>query len=126
MASVFALGPSLDSVTEPEPQAAAVPGRRQIMFHDPATEVGGKVHLKLVPPAHPDDVPPVNVYAFFVSPPSSVPPAAQRTPEWFFGSGHPNASSHVGTADANGVFTVSVPGVKPGVHFVQTVLEFNS
>lgn len=125
MSSVYVLGPALDNVTEPEPVTIpATPGRRQIMFADPATAPGGRVNLKLVPPANPADALPINVYAFYLNPPSAVPPAEQRTPDWFFKSGAPNGSVHIGAADADGAFAVQVPGVKPGVYFVQTILEF--
>jgi hypothetical protein len=132
MSSVFVLGPSLDDGIEPEPvavpDAPAVPGRRQIVFDTPPTSPGGNVHLKLVPPAHPDDVLPINVYAFFVQPVASVPAPADRTPDWFFKSGAPSSSIHIVAADEAGAFTIAVAGVKPSLqpYFVQTVLEFQT
>jgi hypothetical protein len=129
MASVFVLGPSLDNVIEPvpiEPTVAAVPGRREISFNDPATTPGGIVRLKILPPLHPDDVLPINVYAFFVQPVATVPPPEIRTPEWFFSSGAPSGSIHVTAADENGAFAINVAGVKPSLdpYFVQTVIEY--
>lgn len=124
MASVFILGPSLE-VTEPEPAAAPSPemkGRRGIAFDDPPTIPGGKVNLKLLPANDPADVLPTNVYAFFVTPPSLVPAVADRTYDWFFKSPHPNGSTP--TAHVTDAFQVSVTGVVPGVHHVQTILEY--
>src|SRR4051812_36848623 len=108
MPSVFVLGPALDNVIEPvavEPDKPAEAGRRQISFRDPATLPGGNVNLQILPPLHPDDVLPINVYAFFVQPVASVPAPADRTPDWFFKSGAPSGSIHVGAADENGAFT---------------------
>jgi hypothetical protein len=128
--SVMVLGPSLDKVIEPlpdvSPSVAAAPGRRQIAFNDPPTDPGGVVRLKIMPPLHPEDVLPINVYAFFVQPVASVPPQEQRTPDWFFKSGSPSGSIHVTAADENGEFEVVAAGVKPSLdpYFVQTVLEF--
>lgn len=131
MPSIFVLGPSLDSVIEPvevEPLKKAERGRRQISFRDPATRPGGNVDLQILPPLAPDDLVPINIYAFYVSPVESVPPLAERTPDWFFKSGAPSGSIHVGAADENGAFTISVPGVKPSLnpYLVATVLEFAS
>lgn len=129
--SIFILGPALSSVFEPmpipiDPNAPGLPGRRQVSFRDPATTPGGNVNLQLLPPATPEDVLPINVYAFFVQPISSVPDAEARTPDWFFKSGAASGSIHIGAADANGAFTVTAQGVKPSLdpYFVQVVLEF--
>lgn len=129
--SIFILGPSLSSVFEPMPDAptpVALPGRRQVSFRDPATTPGGNVNLQVLPPVAPEDVLPINVYAFFVQPISSVPDAETRTPEWFFASGAASGSIHIGAADANGAFTVTAQGVKPSLdaYFVQIVLEFQA
>lgn len=130
--STFVLGPSLDGVIEPIPATVpdakvAAPGRRQVIFDAPPTSPGGNVHLLLEPPLNPGDVLPLNVYAFFCPPSSNVPPPAERTPAWFFEkSGAPNGSIHVASADEDGKFTITVPGVKPSLepYFVQTILEF--
>ena len=130
--SIFILGPSLDNVIEPipvptaDPTAPSGPGRRQVSFRDPSTAPGGNVNLQILPPLHPDDALPINVYAFFVQPVSGVPAPADRTPDWFFRSGAPNSSLHIGAADADGAFTIGVPGVEPSLdpYFVQVVLEF--
>jgi hypothetical protein len=128
--SVFVLGPSLDDVIEPEPvavpDAPAVPGRRQIVFDTPPPTPGGNVHLRLVPPAHPDDVLPINVYASFVQPVTSVPVPADHTPDWSFKSGAPSSSIHIGAADETGAFTAArvTPGLRPD--FVPNVLEFQA
>lgn len=130
--TVMILGPSLDNVIEPvtvptvDPTATAGPGRRQISFRDPATVPGGNVQLQVLPPLNPGDVLPLSVYAFFVQPVASVPAAADRTPDWFFKSGSPSGSIHIGAADEAGSFSVAVAGVKPSLdpYFVQVVLEF--
>ena len=128
--SIFVLGPFIDGVIEPDPSTSApvIPGRQQIVFDDPPTLPGGKVFLKLVPPAKPDDIPPINVYAFHVPQPTVPVAAADRTPDWFFKSGAPSGSTHVGTADADGKFQVEVPGVKPSLvpYHVQTVIEYSA
>ena len=87
---------------------------------------GGTVNLVLQPPLHADDVLPINVYAFFYQPVESVPALADRTADFFFKSGAPSGSIHIGAADADGNLVISVPGVKPSLqpYFVQTVLEF--
>lgn len=126
MATEFVLGPALEIVIEPEPAAIPTPGRRQIAFDDPATAPGGKVFITLLPAAQPGDKLPINIYIFYVNPPSSVPPQAERTPQWFFASKAPNSSVETALADAEGKLTVQVPGVQPGAYFVQTVLEFPS
>lgn len=130
MGSVMILGPSLDNVIEPvavEPLKKAERGRRQISFRDPATTPGGIVNLQILPPLNPDDLIPINLYVFYVSPVSSVPPPAERTPEWFFKSGAPSGSIHVDAANPQGEITVAVPGVKPSLdpYFVQVVIEFS-
>ena len=129
MPTEFVLGPALENVIEPEAAVAAViaamKGRRGIKFADAMpTEPGGKVNLELLPATDPSDQTPVNTYAFFVTPPTKVPPAGtERNPDWFFKSGSPVGS--LATAHAPDKFQVVVKGVIPGVHFVQTVLEFN-
>lgn len=129
--SIFVLGPSLDNVIEPVPVTVPTPapvaGKRQIGFHPTTpTTPGGNVNLVLQPPLHPDDVLPVNVYAFFHQPVESVPAAADRTPDFFFKGGAASGSIHIGAADAAGNLAIAVPGVKPSLqpYFVQTVLEF--
>lgn len=131
MPSVFILGPSLENVIEPlTDSVVAVPkeiGRRQITFRDPATAPGGIVNLQVLPPLNPDDALPLNIYCFYVQPAESVPAPADRTPDWFFKSKSPSGSVHVGAADADGAFSITVAGVKPSLqpYFVQTVLEFS-
>lgn len=129
--TVMVLGPFLDGVIEPFPDASvavpAVAGQRQISFRTPATTPGGIVNLQILPPVTPQDIIPLNIYAFFVTPVASVPAPADRTPGWFFKSGAPNGSIHAGSADpTTGAFQVVVAGVKPSLdpYFVQTVLEF--
>ena len=129
--SIYVLGPSLDNVIEPvpivDPTPIAQPGKRQIGFHPTTPTVpGGTVNLVLQPPLHSDDVLPINVYAFFHQPVESVPALADRTADFFFKSGAPSGSIHIGAADADGNLVISVPGVKPSLqpYFVQTVLEF--
>ena len=130
--SIFVLGPSLDAVYEPfpvpvEPALPGVPHRRELSFQDAATSPGGIVNHQLLPPAYDDDVIPINAYAFFV-------PKATRalagegplTPDFFFKSGAPVGSVHLGAADQSGSFSIAVPGVKPSLdpYLVQIVLEF--
>ncbi|SIO37539.1 hypothetical protein SAMN05444166_4199 [Singulisphaera sp. GP187] len=129
--SVFVLGPYLTNVFEPFPVAIpdvpATPGRRQVVFGSPATEPGGTVNLVLLSPINPGDVPPTNVYAFYVQPADSVPAESERTHQWFFKSKAPSGSVHVNAADEDGKFAASVPGVKPSLdpYFVQLVLEYS-
>jgi hypothetical protein len=129
--TVMILGPFLDGVIEPIPVAAdplapVTPGRRQVVFAAPPTTPGGNVHLQVLPPLATTDKLPLSVYAFFVQPAESVPAPVDRTPDWFFKSGSPSGSIHIGIADANGNFTIPVTGVKPSLlpYFVQIVLEF--
>jgi hypothetical protein len=129
VASVFVLGPSLDSVYEPFPAAAPAPptpGRRTIRFQPTPTSPGGRANLLVETAAAPSDQMPINIYVFFHQPISAVPEAAQRTADWFFKSGAPNSSIHVGAIGPDGLFSVAVPGVKPSLdpYFVQSVLEF--
>jgi hypothetical protein len=129
MASLFILGPSLDHVIEPGLSGIAVvqvAGKRGVAFQAPPTKPGGKVLLKLAPYLNPGDVLPLNIYAFFVQPVESVPALADRTPDWFLKSGAPGGSIHAGAADANGLISLTVSGVKPSLlpYFVQTVLEY--
>lgn len=131
MSSVFVLGPSLDYVMEPGLSGIAVvqvAGKRGVVFQSPPTQPGGKVLLKLTPYLNPGDVLPLNIYAFFVQPVSSVPALEGRTPDWFLKSGSPSGSIHVGAADSEGLISLTVAGVKPSLspYFVQTVLEYAS
>lgn len=127
--TIFILGPSLDNVIEPGLSGIAVvqvAGKRGVVFQDPPTKPGGNVYVKLAPPLNPGDVLPVNVYAFFVQPVASVPLPADRTPDWFFKSGAPSGSIHVGAADSDGSLLVTVAGAKPSLqpYFVQIVNEY--
>lgn len=131
MPSVMVLGPSFDNHIEPTPPpttTGTAPGRRQFQFQPTPTTPGGNVHLQVLPAANPNDSMPVNIYAFFVTPVSTVPPADQRTPDWFFKSGAANASVHSATIDKDGKVTIKVPGVKPSTqpYFVQTIMEHSS
>lgn len=132
MASVMILGPRLTAVFEPFPVPIPAPsgtiGRRQLSFRDPATLPGGIVQLQLLPPVNEGDVVPINAYAFFVQPASSVPDDSIVTPDWFFKSGAPSGSIHLGAADAEGKLDIVVPGVQPSLdpYYVQIVLEFKS
>jgi hypothetical protein len=131
--SKFVLGPYLDSVTEPDPNAlpapppAPAPGL--VGIKDPiATEPGGKVNVEILPPATPADVRPVRIHAMFITPPSAVPPKEQRTVAWFQTPSADPAVRKVGgsvdvAADATKL-QVAVAQVVPGVHFVQTILEY--
>jgi hypothetical protein len=124
----YVLGPSIASVIEPEPGPAPTPGRVGIEFYDTPTEPGGKVNVRLSQSSNPTDQRPAFIHAVYVNPPDSVPSGDARTAEWFVQSPHPKA--HVAVpqppADAGGVMTIVVPGVKPGIHFVQTILEYPS
>ena len=122
---MFVLGPHLDSVIEPDRIAPPAPGQRTIEFRDPATSPGGVVHVTLLPRQE-GDAEPVNVYAFFVQPAGSVPPPAERTPEFFCRSGAPSGSIRGVESDADGLLDIRVPNVKPSLqpYFVQTILEY--
>jgi hypothetical protein len=122
MPNILILGPSLDLVVEPEPPAPPPVGRVGVAFREPPTEPGGLVHLAVLPPESESDARPVNVYVFFVSPIESVPPIEARAPEWFFVQGQPTAVAAI-TRDTTW-FDIAVPAVRPGMHFVQTVLEY--
>lgn len=123
----YILGPSIANVVEPEP-APATPGRVGIEFHTTPTEPGGKVHVKLSTPASPTDKRPTFVHAVYVNPPEAVPSGAAKTAQWFIQSSHPKSSAAVPQppADASSVMTIVVPGVKPGIHHCQTVLEYQT
>lgn len=125
-ASIFVLGPFIENVTEPFPLpvVATAAGRRQLGLQVPPTTPGGNVHLVLLPPLDPGDVLPLNVYAFFVQ--LNDGDLIPTDPDWYFKSGAPSGSIHIGAADADGRFTVAVTGVKPSLqpYFVQTILEF--
>lgn len=129
--SVYVLGPAIESVTEPEAAATAGPGvgRIGMKFDDTnPTQPGGIVNFQLLPAAAPTDVRPQHVHAFYTTPVSKVPDIASRTPEWFLSSGSPTGSFAVPQPplDASGTFQITVPGVVPGIHHVQTVLEYSS
>lgn len=129
--SVYVLGPAIESVTEPEPTTAPGPGvgRIGMKFADTnPTQPGGIVNFSLLQPAATTDIRPVHVHAFYTNPPEKVPPIAQRTAEWFMSSGSPTASVEIPQppADASGAFSITVPGVVPGIHHVQTILEYSS
>ncbi len=131
MPNVMVLGPSFDNHVEPTAPpttTGTAPGRRQFQFQDVPTSPGGNVHLQVLPAANPSDSMPINIYAFFVQPVASVPPPDQRTPDWFFKSGAPNASVHAATIDNDGKVTIKVPNVRPSAqpYFVQTILEHGS
>lgn len=121
----YILGPSIAKVTEPEP-APAMPGRVGIEFHSTPTEPGGKVHVKLSVAVAATDKRPNFVHAIYVNPPETVPVGPGKTAAWFMASASPKSSVAVPQppADASGVMSIVVPGVKPGVHFVQTILEY--
>lgn len=125
---MFVLGPFLDNVIEPLVEGVVPPvaGFRGIAFGEPPTSPGGNVHVKLLPAVSPGDANPTNLYAFFVQPVASVPSLADRTADWFFKSGSPSGSIHVGAADSDGALTIAVAGVAPSLqpYFVQTVLEY--
>ncbi len=122
MSSVFLLGPSLANVIEPEP-VPATPGRVGIEFQATPTTPGGHVHIKLLDAAE-GDVFPVNVYAFYINPPSDVPAFAERTHEWFFKSAAPTGVAMIHSPSSGEAYTIDVAGVLPGAYFLQTVLEF--
>jgi hypothetical protein len=121
MPNLMILGPALDMVVEPRPTPAAEPGRVGIAFGEPPTEKGGIVNLAVVPGVE-GDTRPLNVYVFFITPHDTVPVGEARTPEWFFAQAQPSASVSI-AADTTS-FTVAVPNVRPGIYFVQTVLEY--
>lgn len=126
--STYILGPAIESVTEPETAAPTVTaGRIGIQFHPTTpTEPGGKVYVLLSAALKPTDVRPSNIHAVYVQPPESVPALAARTPDWFMNSKQPMGSVAVPAPPVDpGTITVTVPSVKPGVHFVQTVLEYD-
>lgn len=130
MPTTYILGPAIESVTEPEAAAPSVTaGRVGIQFHPTTpTEPGGKVHVVLAAAVNSTDVRPSSVHAVYVNPPSLVPPVGPlRTPEWFMSSGQPMASVSVPAPPVDpGTITVVVPGVQPGVHHVQTIMEYDS
>jgi hypothetical protein len=119
--NVFVLGPALELYDVPQQAMAAPPGRRMVKFASTPILPGEIVNLDFLPPEGYNDQLPVNIYAFFVSPPDRVPPQAERTTDWFFRSGAPSGS----ISPTNGVAcTIAVPNVSPGLNFVQVILEF--
>lgn len=130
MATEMVLGPSLSNVFEPIPGMGPPPpvaGRRGIQFQASATTPGGRVNVQFLPAVLPNDALPLNVYAFFVQPVSSVPVGAALAPAWFFSSGAPSSSAQSASRDPNDNLTVVVPNVAPSLqpYFVQTVLEYS-
>lgn len=130
MASVMVLGPSFGNHIEPVTPAPApvVPGRRSYSFKAVPTSPGGNVHLSLDPAVAAADALPINVYAFFVQPVSSVPVGEANIPDWYFASGSPNSSIHTGATAADGSLDLTVPNVKPSLqpYHVQVVLEYTT
>jgi hypothetical protein len=130
MANVFVLGPSI-AVTEPTPGAPVaadvMAGRRRVVFDDPPTRVGGQVNLKFIS-GTPEDVPPINLYAFYVQPPTAVPPPSDLSPDWFFASQNgvtkSNGSVPISSPGPTDAVTIQVPNVVPGAHHVQVIYEF--
>jgi len=119
-------------MTEPAPGAAvpdaAMAGRRTVSFGTPPTTIGGFVHLKFDPDPDPTDLVPINIYAFFVTPPETVPATGILTAEWFFAA-HPGATKVSGTwpvVDTSLPITIAVAGVVPGAHHLQVVYEFKN
>ena len=130
--SVYVLGPAIESVTEPEPETPAVApamvGRIGIKFDDTSpTMPGGIVNFQLLPAVAATDLRPEHVHAVYTNPPEKVPAEAQRTPEWFMNSGSPLGSVPIPQppADASGTHTITVAGVVPGIHHVQTIMEYD-
>ena len=124
--SIYILGPSIESVVEPEGAPVVTAGKRGIVLHaTKPTEPGGKINFLLAGTS--TDQRPAAVYGVYVSPPSLVPSGAARTAEWFMAASHPRGSVVVPPAPVEPAdLQIVVPGVKPGIHFVQTVLEYNS
>lgn len=123
MPTEFILGPSIDGVVEPSSPPPVPPGRVGISFAEPATNPGGVVNFAFNPHVA-QDILPVAVYAFFVPAGSEMPDQSALTPEWFFASGHPHVSYSVTESVSGEPVSVTVPGVNPGVHYVQTILEY--
>jgi hypothetical protein len=125
--SIYVLGPSIENVVEPA-IAPVVKGRQGIGLNlSKPTEPGGIVNFYLLNPEHPDDLRPVAVYAIYCSPPETVPAAADRTAEWFMNCGQPRGTHSIPPPPVDpGPMSLTVPGVKPGIHFVQTVLEYSA
>lgn len=124
----YILGPSIASVIEPDTGPTPTPGRVGIEFHSTPTEPGGKVNVKLGKAVNPTDKRPSFVHAVYVNPPEAVPTGVAKTAAWFMASTHPKSSVAVPQppADASAVLSIVVPGVKPGVHHVQTILEYST
>lgn len=130
MATEMVLGPALSNVFEPIPGMTPPPpvaGRRGIQFQGTPTSPGGKVNVQFLPAALPTDALPLNVYAFFVQPVSSVPTGAALIPAWFFSSGAPNSSAQSAARDPNDNLTIVVPNVAPSLqpYYVGTILEYS-
>lgn len=121
MPSRFVLGPAIQ-VSEPAAAPPAQPPSQDAQIEIVGTQPGGRVTINLLP--HDTTVNhPLNVYAFYVNPPSKVPAADQLTPDWFFSSGAPVGS--VATKNLGpGRFDILVANVQPGANHVQTILEF--
>lgn len=116
----FELGPSYGSYTEPQ-----VVNGNDATLDNLRIAPGGKVTVRIVPddPNAPTNRP-KTLYAFFVSPPSSVPDAPGRTPKFFFDSSAPRGS--VDVIGKDGDITIEVAGVAPGsMNYVATVAEYD-
>ena len=134
MQTYFELGPSIEvmelSADASAPAVGIEPdGKRRVEFGSPETEVGGIVHIRFLPAEVEGAIPPVNLYAYYVSPADKV-PHALRTPEWFF-SDAPGVAKVYGSIPVDDQvpldgtdFTIKVEGVKPGAHLLQLIYEY--
>jgi hypothetical protein len=128
MATEYVLGPAIESVVEPGAVEPTTTGRVGVVFHTTPTTPGGNVHVVLAPSTNQTDVRPQSVHAVYCMHPAQVPAPADRTAQWFLDSPFPRASSPVPQPPlpADSVITIHVPGVQPGIHLVQTILEYGS
>lgn len=124
--SVLVLGPSLDSVDETPvtPPPPATPNRIPIAFRDPASSIGGIVHLMSTQTGLGTSTgQPIRAYAVYIPKGQEAALVAAADPQGFLNSGFPKGSVDVSPANAPS-FDITVPGVTPGLYFVQTVAEY--
>jgi hypothetical protein len=119
--TILVFGPSLDMVDEPQPPPPPPPPRAHVVWRDPAVEPGGKVHLAIAHRHANKWTLPARVYVVYV-PKGMEPDLLAAGPEAFLGSGHPLGSMDIDDSTEN--IDIEVPGVAPGLYFVQTILEY--
>ena len=128
MSNVLFLGPFIDSVDEAAPLAGPTPSHATVAFRSPATDPGGNVHLAIVVPVPPAPIYPQFVHAIYIPKGQETALVAAGDPQAFLSSSFPQGRVQclVGPGDNTAALDISVSGITPGLHFLQTVLEYAS